>query len=680
LFSIKSSLVFMFSQRGGMTLDNRVKITDTTLRDAHQSLWATRMRTADMLPIAEKLDSIGYHSLEVWGGATFDVGLRYLNEDPWERLRQLRKAVRHTPLQMMIRGQSLVGYQQYPDDVVEAFIAKSVENGINIIRIYDALNDIRNLETAIHSAKKAGAHVQAAMVYTVSPIHTNQHYIDLAQQLAEMGADSICIKDTAGLLAPYRAYDLVKSLKENHKLPIQLHCHYIGGLAVGTYLKAAEAGVDIIDTATVPLAFGSSQPPVETVVRALHGSPRDTELDIHKLFEIAEYFEKLRKVHGFKRGVTRINDMRVFDHQVPGGTISNLVTQLEEQKALYRLGEVLEEIPKVREELGYPPLVTPTSQIVGTQAVLNVLTGERYKLVPGEVRDYMQGYYGRPPAPINQEIARKVLGDRAPITGRPADQLEPRMEKLRSELIGLVSSEEDVISYALFPQVARRFFEFRKSGKLQEEQPVTRKLSLLKQEKGLPVVQEKAAAQKKESLIVREKAAPKQEAAETARPGAAKEVDELNLSDVKDLIKFVDETDITEVSLESAGVKLAIRKGRSQAFEAAIRDEAPRARQPLAEKAEAGAAAPVQAKDEYQAGLTPVTAPMVGTFYDASSPETPPYVKVGDRVKKGQTLCIIEAMKLMNEISSELDGEVVEIKVETGQPVEYGQIILLIKE
>ena len=469
-------------------MDYRVKITDTTLRDAHQSLWATRMHTADMLPIAEKLDNIGYHSLEVWGGTTFDVGLRYLNEDPWDRLRQLKKVIHRTPLQMMIRGQSLVGYQQYPDDVVEAYIAKSVENGISIIRIYDALNDIRNLETAIRSAKKAGAHVQAAMVYTVSPIHTNEHYIDLARQLAEMGADSICIKDTAGLLAPYRAYDLVKALKENHDLPIQLHCHYIGGLAVGTYLKAAEAGVDVIDTATVPLAFGPSQPPVETVVRALHGSPRDTELDIHKLFEIAEYFEKLRKTHGFKRGVTRINDMRVFDHQVPGGTISNLVTQLEEQKALYRLGEVLEEIPRVREDLGYPPLVTPTSQIVGTQAVLNVLTGERYKLVPGEVRDYMQGYYGRPPAPINQEIARKVLGDRVPITGRPADLLEPKMEKLRNELIGLVSNEEDIISYALFPQVARRFFEFIKTGKYQEEQPSAMNEGLLKLEKALPAV------------------------------------------------------------------------------------------------------------------------------------------------------------------------------------------------
>ncbi|MDD4766922.1 MAG: acetyl-CoA carboxylase biotin carboxyl carrier protein [Desulfotomaculaceae bacterium] len=660
-------------------MENRLKITDTTLRDAHQSLWATRMRNADMLPIAEKLDNIGYHSLEVWGGHTFDVGLRYLNEDPWERLRQLRKIIRNTPLQMMIRGQSLVGYQQYPDDVVDAYITKSVENGISIIRIYDALNDIRNLETAIHSAKKAGAHVQAAMVYTVSPIHTNEHYTDLARQLAEMGADSICIKDTAGLLAPCRAYELVKSLKENHDLPVQLHCHYIGGLAVGTYLKAAEAGVDVIDTATVPLAFGASQPPVETVVRALQGSPWDTELDIHRLFEIAEYFEKIRKEKGFKRGVTRINDMRVFDHYVPGGAIANLVTQLEEQKALYRLGEVLEEIPRVREDLGYPPLVTPTSQIVGTQAVLNVLTGERYKLVPGEVRDYIQGYYGRPPAPINQDIARKVLGDRAPINGKPSDGLEPRMERLRNEMAGQVASEEDLISYALFPQVARRFFEFRRTGKYQAEQPNNRNENLPQLGKIIPADLKKAPVQEKAGGPVKETIPLRQAANEAPAPGAVKEVDEMNISDVKELIKFIDDTDITEVSLESAGIKLAIRKGGFSAVEAPAQGNAPRANGPHQEKHVSEKVLPVQAQDESGSGLQPVKAPMVGTFYDAPSPESAPYVKVGDRVNKGQVLCIIEAMKLMNEIKSEFDGEIMEVKVEKGQPVEYGQVVFLIK-
>jgi oxaloacetate decarboxylase alpha subunit len=371
--------------------------------------------------------------------------------------------------------------------------------------------------------------------------------------------------------------------------------------------------------------------------------------------------------------------MRVFDTQVPGGTISNLVTQLEEQKALYRLGEVLEEIPRVREELGYPPLVTPTSQIVGTQAVLNVLTGERYKLVPGEVRDYIQGYYGRPPAPINQDIARKVLGDRAPINGRPADLLEPKMERLRSEMIDQVTSEEDIISYALFPQVARRFFEFRRSGKYQEEQPGNRKENQPAAAKARPVAPEKAPAQDRTGGPAKGTVLPGKAANAAPHPGTAKEVDELNLSDVKDLIKFIDDTDITEVSLESAGVKLAIRKGGYHAVEAPARGNGQAANMPQQGKP-GPAAAPEPAKDTSGSGLTPVTAPMVGTFYDAPSPESAPYVKVGDRVKKGQTLCIIEAMKLMNEIKSEFDGEIVEVKVEKGQPVEYGQIIFLIRE
>lgn len=647
-------------------MERSIKITDTTFRDAHQSLWATRMRTADMLPVAEKLDNIGYHSLEVWGGATFDVCLRYLNEDPWERLRLLKKHIRRTPLQMLLRGQSLVGYQHYPDDLVEAFIDKAVHNGISIIRIFDALNDIRNLDMAIRSSKKAGAHVQAAMVYAVSPIHSNQHYLELAHQLAEMGADSICIKDMAGLLAPYQAFNLVKLLKENLSLPLQLHSHYIGGLAVGAYLKAAEAGVDVIDTATVPMAFGASLPPVETVVRALQGSSYDTGLNIHNLFDMAKYFEDLRKASGFERGVTRINDMRVFDHQVPGGMISNLVTQLEEQKALYRLGEVLEEIPKVREELGYPPLVTPASQIVGTQAVLNVLTGERYKLVPGEVRDYIQGYYGSPPAPVNQEIARKVLGDREPIICRPADLLEPKMDKIREEVKDLVSGEEDVISYALFPQVARRFLEVRRRGGHNEEPRAVRLGSHPEQK--MAVAQAKTPVSKEVSL-----SAPVRN--EKSSQATSKEVSKLNLSDVKELIKLVNESDITEVSLESAGVKVAIKKGHTHGVD-------PVAQAPAAHQERVGAtpAAPVQAVKEVKPELTPVVSPMVGMFYYSSAPDSPPYVKVGDRVQKGQTLCIIEAMKLMNEIDSEVTGEIVEIMAENGQPVEYGQTLFLIKE
>lgn len=434
-------------------------VTDTTLRDGHQSLWATRMRLEDMLPILEKIDAVGYHSLEVWGGATFDVCIRFLKEDPWERLRLIRQKVKNTKLQMLLRGQSLVGYSHYPDDVVERFVIKAAENGIDIFRIFDALNDIRNLEKAMQVAQKTGKHVQASVSYTISPVHTLEHYVKTALELEDRGADSICIKDMAGLLSPYRAYELVSALKSRLKIPVQLHTHYTGGMAIATYLKAAEAGVDIVDTASGPLAFGSSQPPVETLVRILQESPRDTGLNLSQLFEIADYFEEIRINRGFERGITRISSMRVFEHQVPGGMISNLVAQLKEQQASHRLPEVLGEIARVREELGYPPLVTPTSQIVGTQAAVNVITGKRYAMVPGEVRKYVQGFYGKVPGEINPEIKKKILGKTQPIECRPADLIEPRLEQCKKEIGELAKTEEDLLTYALFPMIAKGFLE-----------------------------------------------------------------------------------------------------------------------------------------------------------------------------------------------------------------------------
>ncbi len=631
-------------------MSHRLKITDTTLRDGHQSLWATRMATEDMLPILEKLDQMGYHSLEVWGGATFDVCLRFLNEDPWERLRLIKKHVKNTPLQMLLRGQSLLGYMHYPDDVLEAFIHKTVESGMDIIRIFDALNDIRNMEKALQVSKRTGAHAQATVVYTVSPVHTIQHYLDTALRLEEMGADSICIKDMAGLLAPFKSYELVKLFKAHLSVPVQLHCHYIGGMAVGAYLKAAEAGVDVVDTASVPMAFGASQPPVETVVRAFKGTPYDTGLSIKSLFEVAQYFEDLRKELGQQRGVTRINDMRVFEHQVPGGMISNLVSQLEQQKALHRLDEVLEEIPRVREELGYPPLVTPTSQIVGTQAVLNVLTGQRYKLIPGEVKMYVEGWYGQPPATIDPSISRKILGDKEPITCRPADLLEPKLDKLREEIKDLAISQEDILSYAMFPQVARKFFEARKKG-------------------------ETGPQRKAESV----KPGAPADASGTKRTKEAKNV---NLSELKELIKVLDQTDITEIDLESDGVKVSIRKGGKVSATVAAPAVAP-----VTEAGKASelptttmvTASPVETAQPAE-DLIPVTAPMVGTFYQSPAPDADHFVKVGDTVKMGQPLCIIEAMKLMNEIEAEVAGEIVEILVENGQPVEYGQKMFLIRK
>jgi acetyl-CoA carboxylase, biotin carboxyl carrier protein len=611
------------------------------------------MRTEDMLPILSELDEVGYFSLEVWGGATFDVCLRFLGEDPWERLRQIKRQVKKTPLQMLLRAQSLVGYQHYPDDVVREFVSLSVKNGIDIIRIFDALNDVRNMVVPMEAAKEAGAHVQASVVYTMSPVHTTKHYLETAAALAKLGADSICIKDMAGLLTPFKAYELVSLLKKELGIMVHLHSHYIGGMAVGAYLKAAEAGVDVIDTASVPLAFGASQPPVETVVRAFQESDYDTGLSLGHLFRISKYFEALRKSRGFDRGVTRITDMRVFEHQVPGGMISNLVSQLEEQGALERIYEVLEEIPKVREELGYPPLVTPTSQIVGTQAVLNVLSGARYKLVPGEVKAYVRGLYGQPPAPVNIEVQRKIIGDEVPLTVRPADILEPGLAKAERDSNGLARSPEDIISYALFPQISKKFFEERQRGAItREETKDTRPTKVSKDEKG------------------------------TQKALWSKEDSKLNLQEIKELIKIIDETEISELNLESDGVKIAIRKGPSSVASIPVTAPVRAAAEPTVQSAPIVEMTAVETEepDEMGANTEVITAPMVGTFYIAQSPEAPPFVEVGQMVKVGQPVCIVEAMKLMNEIESEVEGKIVKILVENGQPVEYGQPLFVIEK
>ena len=631
--------------RGVNVLMKPVRITDTTLRDAHQSLWATRMRTEDMLPILSALDEVGYHSLEVWGGATFDVCLRFLGEDPWERLRTIKQHVKKTPLQMLLRGQSLVGYQHYPDDVVREFVQLSVKNGIDIIRIFDALNDVRNMVVPIEAAKEAGAHVQAAVVYTVSPVHTIEHYLETARALVNLGADSICIKDMAGLLTPMRAYKLVSLLKQELGIMVQLHTHYIGGMGTIAYVKAAEAGVDVVDTASVPLAFGASQPPVELVARALQDFEFSPELNIQQLFNIANYFETLRRSRGFDRGITRISDMRVFEHQVPGGMISNLVSQLEEQRALNRINEVLDEIPRVRAELGYPPLVTPTSQIVGTQAVLNVLSGARYKLVPEEVKAYVRGLYGKPPAPIAPVIQKKIIGDEETLTIRPADKLAPGLEKAEQETKGLAQSREDILSYALFPQVAKKFF--------------------LERQKGVVVsIQNPPSPDSKED--------PK-----------------MNLQEIKELIKILGETEITELNLESEGVKMSIKKGNA-AIPASAVPVLATVTAPVPQVAPSAPVAPVVAavpqitleatEPIVNKNLEYIKAPMVGTFYRSPSPEAPSFVELGHNVKAGQSVCIIEAMKLMNEIEAEIEGKIVEIYVENGQPVEFGQPLFAVEK
>ena len=445
-----------------------VKIMETVLRDSHQSLLATRMSTEDMLPILDSLNDVGYYAMEVWGGATFDSCLRFLNEDPWQRLRIIRDHIKNSKLQMLFRGQNILGYRHYADDVVEYFVQKSIANGIDIIRIFDALNDPRNLKTAINATKKEGGHVQAAVSYTTGPVYTNEYYAKYAKQLEEMGADSICIKDMAGLLKPYDAYDLVKALKETVKIPIQLHTHYTSGLASMTLMKAIEAGVDIVDTAMSPLAMGTSQPPTEALVATLQGTEYDTGLSLEKLDKPSKMVDALREKYiaeGLLDPKVLKVDVNALIYQVPGGMLSNLVSQLKNANKSDKLLEVLEEVPKVRADVGYPPLVTPSSQIVGTQAVMNVISGERYKMVTKEFKGLVRGEYGKTPLPIAEDIKKKIIGDEKQITCRPADNLKPELEKLRADVAEYIEQDEDVLSYALFDQVAIKYFEHRRANK-----------------------------------------------------------------------------------------------------------------------------------------------------------------------------------------------------------------------
>lgn len=448
---------------------SKVHITDTVLRDAHQSLLATRMRTEDMLPICSKLDAIGFWSLEMWGGATFDACIRFLKEDPWERLRQLRVALPNTRLQMLLRGQNLLGYRHYSDDVVRAFVKSAADNGIDVFRIFDALNDVRNLKVSIEAVKEAGKHAQGAISYTISPVHSNAQFVEMALTLQKLGCDSICIKDMAGLLTPMVTAELVKALVNALDIPVHLHSHATAGLASMCQLKAIENGCQHIDTAISSLSDGTSHPPTESMVAALRDTEYDSELDLPTLQEIGFYFYEVRKkYHQFESEFTGL-DTRVQNNQVPGGMISNLSNQLKEQGALEHMNAVLEEIPRVREDLGYPPLVTPTSQIVGTQALLNVLSDSRYQNITNEVKLYLQGKYGKPPADVSATLQQKAIGNEDVITRRPADLLNPEMNRLRSEIDSLAESDEDVLTYAMFPDIGREFLEQRQAGTLEPE-------------------------------------------------------------------------------------------------------------------------------------------------------------------------------------------------------------------
>ncbi len=444
----------------------KVGVTETVLRDGHQSLIATRMTTEEMLPVLETLDNIGYNALEMWGGATYDACIRFLDEDPWDRLRIIRKKVKNTKLQMLLRGQNLLGYRHYADDVVDEFVDKAVSNGIDVIRIFDALNDMRNIERAIKATKKCGAHAQGTMSYTISPIHTNEIFVNLAREIEQMGADSVCIKDMAGLLDPYNTYKLVKDIKAAISIPLEIHTHATSGLGSLTYMKAIEAGADMIDTALSPFAEGTSQPPTEPIAFAFKDTEYDLGLNLDLLNEASEYFKPIREkyiANGLMDPKLMGVDINTLKYQVPGGMLSNLVSQLKQANAMDKFEEVLREVPRVREDFGYPPLVTPSSQIVGTQAVLNVVMGERYKMVPKEAKDLVKGMYGKTTVPIKQEVVDKILKGEEQVTCRPADLLEPELDQMKKECAKWMHQEEDVLTKALFPQPAETFFKKREA-------------------------------------------------------------------------------------------------------------------------------------------------------------------------------------------------------------------------
>jgi oxaloacetate decarboxylase alpha subunit len=614
---------------------NPLQIMDTTIRDAQQSLWATRMEVGDMLPILHKMDEVGYWAIEAWGGATFDSCIRFLDENPWEVLRAIKKHCPNTPLSMLVRGQNLVGYRHYSKEIVERFIRASHRNGIDVFRVFDALNDIRNIEDCAVAIKQTGAHFEGALSYTMSPVHTLDSFIDYAQALKALGADSICIKDMAGMLTPYRCERLVRSLREEVGLPVHVHCHYVGGMAPTNYLKAAEAGASIVDTASAPLAFGNSQPAVEMLVAALKESGYDTGLNLDLLFEISEYWERVRQRGHYRRGVSSLIHMKVYSHQVPGGMMSNLVSQLEGQNAIDRLPDVMEEIPRVRGEVGFPPLVTPMSQIVGTQSVLNVLTGSRWSVVPAEMKDYMLGRYGKAPGPFDENIRKKVIGDEEPLSANiaPGSLVTTTYDELAEEIGDLAKSEEDVLMYALFPNEARTYLSKHRT------------------------------AEKTDFFIEGESS-------------QTKEDDYVDINQVKELIRVVEESGIDEVTIEEAGQKIVVRKNALAAAPVAYAP-AP-APAPVAE--ETGAPAPAAVDDKVRpANWIAVKSPMVGTFYAAPAPDADPFVTVDEEVTAGQSLCIVEAMKLMNEIPSPEMGIVREICVSNAEPVEYGTVMFYLE-
>jgi oxaloacetate decarboxylase alpha subunit len=640
-----------------------LRITDTTLRDAHQSLWATRMRTKDILPIMDTMDAAGFYSLEVWGGATFDTCLRFLRENPWERLRQIKSKAKKTPLQMLLRGQNILGYQNYPDDLLERFVALACQNGVDIFRVFDALNDTRNLERAIQYVKKYGGHAQGTICYTISPVHTVKEFVRIAKEQVAMGIDSICIKDMAGILSPISCRRLVGALLKEIKVPIQIHSHATSGMASATYVEGVVAGAGAIDCAISPMSGFSSQPPVETMLAIFAETTYHANLDIEALKKICRYFLDLAPKRRPSHHPDNIIDPDILIHHIPGGMISNLRSQLAQQNALDRINEVLEELPLVRADLGYPPLVTPTSQIVGVQAVLNVLAGERYKMVTEETRNYVKGLYGQSPAPMAPKIRAKILGNDKAITCRPADMMEPALPQATLNVEpNLIKSEEDIISYCLFPGPAVEFFKWR-SLPIEERPSPPADIELKKQEK--------------------EATGPQPETPATPPPPSSLLSDQ-DYHEIQGLLDKVHQLQFSELVIRRNDLTLSLKSdGLTVSADAGVKSAtAPKTapRPATSNKAPAkpsgNAAKPAESAAP---NCQTINSPLNGTFYTTGGPGKPVFVKEGDTVKAGDPVCIVEAMKLFNQIKAATNCKILKCLVEHGAAVTKDQPLFQIE-
>ena len=635
-----------------------LRITDTTLRDAHQSLWATRMRTVDIEKIIDVIDNVGYYSLECWGGATFDVCLRFLRENPWERLRLIKSKAKKTPLQMLLRGQNLVGYRNYADDVVDRFVALACENGMDIFRVFDALNDTRNIEAAVRAVKKHGGHAQGTLCYTISPVHTIKKFVEYAREQKQLGVDSICIKDMAGILSPIMAERLVSALVKELDIPIQLHCHASSGMAISTYVEGVRAGAGAIDCAIAAMSGTSSQPPVETLAAIFSETDYHADLNREAMYRVHRYFADLYPQRNTDTSLVFCIDPQILMHQIPGGMISNFRSQLSKQNALDKLDEALAEVTRVREDLGWPPLVTPTSQIVGTQAVMNVLAGERYKIVPNEVKDYFRGLYGRAPAKVNAELAKKILGDEKPITSRPGDTIPPMLPKATEGIDPkYIKNEEDIISYCILPEPSLEYFKWRDMPPgSRPETPADLEFKKLK-------------------------AAEKQASAPAEKKQAGPSLDQiLHPEDYRGLGELLNKAgglQLDELTFKKGDFSLSLRSDTTKIPVIPRSEPAPAASQPEAKPAPAQKAPPPAAPAH--SGLS-VKAPLVGTFYSTSGPGKPRFVNVGDVVEAGGKVCIVEAMKLFNEIVAPVKCKVTAFLVEDGTMVEKDQPLVAIEE